>query len=145
MGPRFVLQLIRLFQGSFGGPTLYENSHYLSPNTHRRQLRQQQTAALREKLQQKQQEQQEGGPRDDLRAFPEDPTEGVFVGPPAPARPAATAAADGDDDGRPRRPPAHDTSPRGTRRRERSRSRGAAGRWRNAAGWGRPGGRQNKV
>uniref|UniRef100_S4RGY9 Ribosome biogenesis protein BRX1 homolog n=1 Tax=Petromyzon marinus TaxID=7757 RepID=S4RGY9_PETMA len=33
MGPRFVLQLIRLFQGSFGGPTLYENTHYLSPNT----------------------------------------------------------------------------------------------------------------
>ncbi|XP_032811357.2 ribosome biogenesis protein BRX1 homolog [Petromyzon marinus] len=112
MGPRFVLQLIRLFQGSFGGPTLYENTHYLSPNTHRRQLRQQQTAALREKLKQKQQEQQQDGPRADLRALPEDPTEGVFVGPPAPARPAAGPHHDGDDGGggRPRRPPAHDTS-----------------------------------
>ena len=31
-GPRFVLNLIRVFEGSFGGPTLYENPHYRSPN-----------------------------------------------------------------------------------------------------------------
>ena len=31
-GPRFVLNLIRVFEGSFGGPTLYENPHYQSPN-----------------------------------------------------------------------------------------------------------------
>ena len=31
-GPRFVLNLIRVFEGSFGGPTLYENPRYQSPN-----------------------------------------------------------------------------------------------------------------
>uniref|UniRef100_A0A8C1R033 Brix domain containing 2 n=1 Tax=Cyprinus carpio TaxID=7962 RepID=A0A8C1R033_CYPCA len=33
IGPRFVLNLIIIFQGSLGGPTLYENPHFLSPNT----------------------------------------------------------------------------------------------------------------
>lgn len=32
IGPRFVLNLIKIFQGSFGGATLYENPHYQSPN-----------------------------------------------------------------------------------------------------------------
>ena len=27
-----VLNPIRIFQGSFGGPTLYQNPHYVSPN-----------------------------------------------------------------------------------------------------------------
>ncbi|XP_057674116.1 ribosome biogenesis protein BRX1 homolog [Corythoichthys intestinalis] len=39
IGPRFVLNLIKMFQGSFGGPTLYENTHFKSPNMHRRELR----------------------------------------------------------------------------------------------------------
>ncbi|KAK7501074.1 hypothetical protein BaRGS_00007559 [Batillaria attramentaria] len=39
IGPRFVLNLIRMFEGSFGGPTLYQNPHYISPNQHRRNLR----------------------------------------------------------------------------------------------------------
>jgi hypothetical protein len=33
IGPRFVLNLIKIFQGSFGGPTLFENPHFESPNT----------------------------------------------------------------------------------------------------------------
>lgn len=32
MGPRFVLDPIRVFAGSFGGPTLYNNAAYVSPN-----------------------------------------------------------------------------------------------------------------
>ena len=32
VGPRFCLQLIRMFNGSFGGSTLYENPEYESPN-----------------------------------------------------------------------------------------------------------------
>eukprot|EP00904_Undaria_pinnatifida_P006005 jgi/Undpi1/2534/HiC_scaffold_13.g05913.m1 len=32
MGPRFVLDPIRVFAGSFGGPTLYGNAAYVSPN-----------------------------------------------------------------------------------------------------------------
>ncbi|CAM9876554.1 unnamed protein product [Choristocarpus tenellus] len=32
IGPRFVLNPIRIFAGSFGGPTLYTNSAYVSAN-----------------------------------------------------------------------------------------------------------------
>ncbi|XP_076139873.1 ribosome biogenesis protein BRX1 homolog [Alosa pseudoharengus] len=39
IGPRFVLNLIKIFQGSFGGPTLYENPHFQSPNMQRRMVR----------------------------------------------------------------------------------------------------------
>ncbi|KAI0225493.1 Ribosome biogenesis protein BRX1-like [Lamellibrachia satsuma] len=39
IGPRMVLNPIRIFQGSFGGPTLYQNPHYVSPNMLRRMVR----------------------------------------------------------------------------------------------------------
>ncbi|KAI3466130.1 hypothetical protein Pfo_022793 [Paulownia fortunei] len=32
VGPRFCLNPIKVFGGSFGGPTLYENPYYVSPN-----------------------------------------------------------------------------------------------------------------
>jgi len=32
VGPRFTLCPIRVFEGTFGGPTLYENPDYISPN-----------------------------------------------------------------------------------------------------------------
>lgn len=32
LGPRFVLNPIRVFEGSFGGSTLYQNPNYVSPN-----------------------------------------------------------------------------------------------------------------
>jgi len=38
IGPRFVLNLIRIFSGSFGGSTLFENPLYVSPNDHRRNM-----------------------------------------------------------------------------------------------------------
>lgn len=31
IGPRFVLTPIRLFEGSFGGPTLYQNAEFVTP------------------------------------------------------------------------------------------------------------------
>ncbi|KAM3874604.1 ribosome biogenesis protein BRX1 homolog [Diretmus argenteus] len=49
IGPRFVLNLIKVFQGSFGGATLYENPQFTSPNMHRRQIRLATAARLREK------------------------------------------------------------------------------------------------
>ncbi|XP_047425211.1 ribosome biogenesis protein BRX1 homolog isoform X2 [Mugil cephalus] len=49
IGPRFVLNLIKIFQGSFGGPTLYENPYFKSPNMHRRELRLAAAAKVREK------------------------------------------------------------------------------------------------
>eukprot|EP01100_Stratorugosa_tubuloviscum_P013680 TRINITY_DN6_c1_g3_i1.p1 TRINITY_DN6_c1_g3~~TRINITY_DN6_c1_g3_i1.p1 ORF type:complete len:371 (-),score=150.95 TRINITY_DN6_c1_g3_i1:194-1225(-) len=33
IGPRFVLQLIRLFKGSFGGDTIYQSGNYIAPNS----------------------------------------------------------------------------------------------------------------
>jgi ribosome biogenesis protein BRX1 len=35
IGPRFVLIPIRIFNGSLGGPTLYQNPSYVSPNQER--------------------------------------------------------------------------------------------------------------
>ncbi|XP_076027886.1 ribosome biogenesis protein BRX1 homolog [Genypterus blacodes] len=49
IGPRFVLNLIKIFQGSFGGPTLHENPYFQSPNVHRAQLRLSSAAKVREK------------------------------------------------------------------------------------------------
>ncbi|RWS24550.1 ribosome biogenesis protein BRX1-like protein [Leptotrombidium deliense] len=39
VGPRFVLNLIKIFDGSFGGPVLYENTHFVSPNKHRAMIK----------------------------------------------------------------------------------------------------------
>jgi ribosome biogenesis protein BRX1 len=33
IGPRFVLNPIRIFRGSFGGQTLFQNPDFVSPNT----------------------------------------------------------------------------------------------------------------
>ncbi|KAJ1800360.1 Ribosome biogenesis protein brx1 [Coemansia sp. RSA 2399] len=39
IGPRFVLNTMRIFEGSFGGPTLYENPKFISPNAIRAAVR----------------------------------------------------------------------------------------------------------
>lgn len=39
IGPRMVLNPIRIFKGSFGGPTLFQNDKYISPNEFRRNMR----------------------------------------------------------------------------------------------------------
>ncbi|KAJ0965060.1 hypothetical protein J5N97_026198 [Dioscorea zingiberensis] len=39
VGPRFCLNPIKIFGGSFGGPTLYENPFYISPNLERAQMK----------------------------------------------------------------------------------------------------------
>ncbi|PAV88099.1 hypothetical protein WR25_09109 [Diploscapter pachys] len=39
IGPRFVLELIRIFDGSFEGAVLYDNPDYVSPNQKRAELR----------------------------------------------------------------------------------------------------------
>ncbi|ODV69835.1 Brix-domain-containing protein [Hyphopichia burtonii NRRL Y-1933] len=58
IGPRFVLTLITILEGSFGGPKIYENKEYVSPNFIRAQVKQQaadqakarHTAALESKI-----------------------------------------------------------------------------------------------
>ncbi|XP_053304108.1 ribosome biogenesis protein BRX1 homolog [Spea bombifrons] len=76
IGPRFVLNLIKIFQGSFGGPTLYENPHYQSPNMHRRIIRLATAAKVREKQQMK--ALQKSRKEEDRAVLPTDPTEEVF-------------------------------------------------------------------
>lgn len=40
IGPRFVMTLITILEGSFGGPKIYENKQYVSPNFVRAQMKQ---------------------------------------------------------------------------------------------------------
>ncbi|KAL7073417.1 hypothetical protein ACQ4LE_007424 [Meloidogyne hapla] len=56
IGPRFVLQLIRIFDGSFCGSVLYDNPEYLSPNHFRRQLKLQKATEFRLKKEQKEEQ-----------------------------------------------------------------------------------------
>nr|XP_056704468.1 ribosome biogenesis protein BRX1 homolog [Euleptes europaea] len=79
IGPRFVLNLIKIFQGSFGGQTLYENPHYQSPNMHRRAIRLATAAKFREKQQMKVLQQVKR--KEEKTLVPEDPTEAVFATP----------------------------------------------------------------
>ncbi|KAM4050150.1 ribosome biogenesis protein BRX1 homolog [Anomaloglossus baeobatrachus] len=79
IGPRFVLNLIKIFKGSFGGPTLYENPHYQSPNMHRRIIRLQTAAKIREKQQVK--ELQKMKKMEGVVVVPHDPTAEVFATP----------------------------------------------------------------
>ncbi|XP_044287284.1 ribosome biogenesis protein BRX1 homolog [Varanus komodoensis] len=79
IGPRFVLNLIKIFQGSFGGQTLYQNPHYQSPNMHRRAIRLATAAKFREKQQMK--ELQKLKKKEERPLIPEDPTEQVFATP----------------------------------------------------------------
>uniref|UniRef100_A0A0N5AD32 Ribosome biogenesis protein BRX1 homolog n=1 Tax=Syphacia muris TaxID=451379 RepID=A0A0N5AD32_9BILA len=39
IGPRLVLEIIRIFEGSFEGTVLYDNPNYVSPNTVRQKLK----------------------------------------------------------------------------------------------------------
>lgn len=39
IGPRFVLNPVKIFSGSFGGVPLWENPRYMSPSKHRQQVR----------------------------------------------------------------------------------------------------------
>ena len=44
IGPRFVMTVILILEGSFGGPKIYENKQYVSPNVVRAQIKQQAAA-----------------------------------------------------------------------------------------------------
>ncbi|ODQ57091.1 hypothetical protein WICANDRAFT_36062 [Wickerhamomyces anomalus NRRL Y-366-8] len=47
IGPRFVLTPILILEGSFGGPKIYENKQYVSPNFVRAQIKQKQAEEAR--------------------------------------------------------------------------------------------------
>ena len=74
IGPRFVLNPIRIFKGSFGGPTLFQSASFISPNTIRAmEKRKKGTAYIdrkraRDRLKER---------KEDL-VVPEDPLDSVF-------------------------------------------------------------------
>ncbi|KAH9423380.1 Ribosome biogenesis protein BRX1 [Dermatophagoides pteronyssinus] len=57
IGPRFCLNLIKIFDGSFMGRVLYSNPHYISPNKHRILIKQAAADKYRQRLESKQQRQ----------------------------------------------------------------------------------------
>ncbi|PVD22847.1 hypothetical protein C0Q70_16105 [Pomacea canaliculata] len=75
MGPRYVLNPIRIFEGSFGGPTLYQNPQYVSPNEHRRAIARKIGQKYKGKLDQKMAREL----RPDLPSYPSDPLDDVFT------------------------------------------------------------------
>jgi len=70
IGPRFVLNPIRIFEGSFGGVTLWENPNYISPNEVRKQFNRVKSMkyALRKtvKAERKEKEENDVVPKDEL-------------------------------------------------------------------------------
>lgn len=58
VGPRFIMNLIRVFEGSFGGPVIFENPDFVSPNAIRSMRIQESGGKYRHRVQ-SQQERQE--------------------------------------------------------------------------------------
>lgn len=74
IGPRFVLNPIRIFRGSFGGQTIYQNERYVSPNTMR-------ATTLKDKgriYEERKRSQKKRKIRKEGTILPEDPLESVF-------------------------------------------------------------------
>lgn len=74
IGPRFVLNLIKVFEGSFQGRTLRENEDYVSPNTQRGMVKR----AKGERYETRKEAQQERGARSEANVLPEDELQAVF-------------------------------------------------------------------
>lgn len=51
IGPRFVLNPMRIFAGSFGGPTLYQNPAFVSPNAIRAEKKREMGQVLSKRMQ----------------------------------------------------------------------------------------------
>lgn len=74
IGPRFVLDPIRILGGSFGGPTLYKNPDYVSPNVIRAVLLREQSDQYRQRKQQ----QKDRWDRESDMVVPRDPVSEIF-------------------------------------------------------------------
>lgn len=74
IGPRFVLSPIRIFRGSFGGQTLYQNPEFISPNEIRAEQRRDKGQTYNERKQ----SQKNRKERLEQIVVPEDPLADVF-------------------------------------------------------------------
>nr|CAG4644025.1 EOG090X07MB [Lepidurus arcticus] len=90
IGPRFVMNPIKIFEGSFAGQVLWENPDYISPNMYRRIIKKASGMKYRERVEQKisKEVRKPDGPSYDL-----DPLDEVFdtEATPAPKEPAKAA------------------------------------------------------
>ena len=74
IGPRFVLNPIRIFRGSFGGQTIFQNERYVSPNSMR-------STTLKDKgrvYEERKNAQKKRKLRQEAIVVPEDPLDSVF-------------------------------------------------------------------
>lgn len=74
IGPRFVLNPIRIFRGSFGGQTIFQNDNYMSPNATRSNI-------LKDKgrmYEQRKDAQKKRKLRDEFLVLPANPLDSVF-------------------------------------------------------------------
>jgi ribosome biogenesis protein BRX1 len=74
IGPRFVLNPIRIFRGSFGGQTLYANPDFVSPNDIRAIEKKRKGTSY----EQRKQSQKQRKTRHENMVLPEDPLDSVF-------------------------------------------------------------------
>jgi ribosome biogenesis protein BRX1 len=74
IGPRFVLDPISIFRGSFGGQTLFQNPNFISPNEIRAQQYKRKSNAYVERKE----SQKKRKTRQEENALPEDPLAKVF-------------------------------------------------------------------
>ena len=74
IGPRFVLELVKLFDQGFGGQPLYENPKYVSPN----KIRSAQHKAKGDKYAQRKKVEKQRSARKEVNRVPKDPLGGVF-------------------------------------------------------------------
>lgn len=74
IGPRFVLNPIRIFRGSFGGQTLYQNPDFISPN----EIRANEKRTKGNSYTQRKEQQKKRKARKNELVLPEDPLDSVF-------------------------------------------------------------------
>lgn len=74
IGPRFVLNPIRIFRGSFGGQTLFQNPDFVSPNEQRAMEKGQKG----ERYEEREQAERKRKERKDQLVLSEDPLASVF-------------------------------------------------------------------
>ncbi|EEC46942.1 predicted protein [Phaeodactylum tricornutum CCAP 1055/1] len=74
IGPRFVLNPIRIFRGSFGGQTLFQNPDFVSPN----EIRSLERKSKGSQYDQRKNSQKERHERKSQLVLPEDPLKSVF-------------------------------------------------------------------
>lgn len=74
IGPRFVLNPIRIFRGSFGGQTLFQNEEFVSPN----EIRAMEYRRKGRSYEQRKGAESERKERQAHLRLPEDPLDGIF-------------------------------------------------------------------